>query len=354
MQSIAIEKNQVKNYDNIQYFSTSCCEEINFVIDYFNYQEIAHKALLLSFIKSINTLCINDKIFSLLSIKLKPTLSKADLKAIVRGLESTAKVLNIHIIGGDTIVGDDLEFHFVFFTSYQASKINFSDYYCEYFNKIAYQEDLDYFHKVRLPLTLSTAYKKALVSFDDNFKDQKLSHKEDFFISCFHYQDIGDDGVVLGDLIYAMDSFCQDVHFKIEWFSYEEIATKALLINISDMLAMNANINLALVILSHDNHLGEKNLAKLKQALEKTTLQYGIKTLEIQTQIGKKLDFHILLSGTKNKKVLTRKGIKPKDLLAFTGNLGTCKKDLEKLLSKRPINANSKFKKTLVKRKIYL
>ena len=61
---------------------------------------------------------------------------------------------------------------------------------------------------------------------------------------------IGDDGAVVGRKIYAMDLFCEGVHFKIPHFSYYQIAQKALLVNISDILAMGAKPKYALLGIS--------------------------------------------------------------------------------------------------------
>ena len=71
--------------------------------------------------------------------------------------------------------------------------------------------------------------------------------KESFFISLFDTKYIGDDGAVIGDTIYSKDLFCEDIHFKREWMSLEEISYKSMLINISDAIVMNAKPLYALI-----------------------------------------------------------------------------------------------------------
>jgi thiamine-monophosphate kinase len=44
-----------------------------------------------------------------------------------------------------------------------------------------------------------------------------------------------------------MDAFHEDVHFKRSWMSPAQIARKAMLINLSDVVAMNATPLYALV-----------------------------------------------------------------------------------------------------------
>ena len=65
-------------------------------------------------------------------------------------------------------------------------------------------------------------------------------NKEDYFISLFKSKKIGDDGAVIGDYIYSNDAFFENVHFKKEWLSLDQIAYKAMIVNISDAIAMNA------------------------------------------------------------------------------------------------------------------
>ncbi len=53
-------------------------------------------------------------------------------------------------------------------------------------------------------------------------------NKEEYFISGFKSNKIGDDGAVIGDLVYSKDLFCEDVHFKLSWMSLKNIAKKSL------------------------------------------------------------------------------------------------------------------------------
>ncbi|MDR2342313.1 MAG: thiamine-phosphate kinase, partial [Campylobacteraceae bacterium] len=64
--------------------------------------------------------------------------------------------------------------------------------------------------------------------------------KESFVISQFQNEFIGDDGAVVGKWVYSKDIFAEDIHFKKEWLTLSQIAKKAMLVNISDAIAMNA------------------------------------------------------------------------------------------------------------------
>ena len=74
--------------------------------------------------------------------------------------------------------------------------------------------------------------------------------KEQYLIDSLSSRYIGDDAAVVGDTLYSMDAFFEDTHFKREWMSMEQIGQKAMLVNISDAIAMNAKPKYALVTLS--------------------------------------------------------------------------------------------------------
>jgi len=65
--------------------------------------------------------------------------------------------------------------------------------------------------------------------------------KENYLISLFKNSFIGDDGAVVGEWVYSKDLFCEDIHFKEKWMSLKQIAKKAMLVNISDAIVMNAH-----------------------------------------------------------------------------------------------------------------
>jgi len=77
-------------------------------------------------------------------------------------------------------------------------------------------------------------------------------NKENFFINLFHSKYIGDDGAIVNNatkkkLIISSDSFFENIHFKRQWFTLYQIAQKAMLINISDAIVMNAKAKYAIL-----------------------------------------------------------------------------------------------------------
>ena len=169
-------------------------------------------------------------------------------------------------------------------------------------------------------------------------------NKEDFFINEFDKNStfIGDDGALIGKYVYSMDAFFENVHFKKEWMTLKQIARKAMLVNISDAIAMNAKPKYALLSVAIPNNYSKKDLKELASGFKEVASEYGIKIIGGDTISNKKLDISITIV-SKTKKATLRSGIKKDDLICYTGTLGTCKKDLNTLLIGGKISKKSKF-----------
>ncbi len=169
-------------------------------------------------------------------------------------------------------------------------------------------------------------------------------NKEDFFINEFSTNSkfIGDDGALVGEYVYSMDAFFENVHFKKEWMSLKQIARKSMLVNISDAIAMNAKPKYALLSVAIPKDYSKKDLKDLASGFKEIAKEYGIKIIGGDTISNKKLDISITII-SKTKKAILRSGIKKNDYLCYTGDLGTCRKDLNTLLIGGKISKNSKF-----------
>jgi thiamine-monophosphate kinase len=167
-------------------------------------------------------------------------------------------------------------------------------------------------------------------------------NKEDYLINKLSSKYIGDDGAVIGNKVYSMDAFFEGVHFKREWMSLKQIARKAMLVNISDAIAMNAKPLYALVTLSLPKDISTDDIDEILASLHKVASEYTCEIIGGDTIAGERLDFSItIISETQN--ALTRKGLKEGDLLAFTGVLGESKKDLNRLFNSEKISDKSRF-----------
>lgn len=168
-------------------------------------------------------------------------------------------------------------------------------------------------------------------------------NKEDFFISCFKKSSIiGDDGAVIGELVFSQDAFFENVHFKREWLSLGQIARKAMLVNISDAIAMNATPLYALLTVAIPPSLSRKELMELAEGFILAADEFGITIIGGDTIANVKLDISITIISV-TKRPVFRTGIKPGDMIAYTGDLGSCKRDLERLQRGKKIAKDSKF-----------
>ena len=178
--------------------------------------------------------------------------------------------------------------------------------------------------------------------------------KEEFFIKQFKSRYIGDDGAVINreegkgkrkgrseKEVIASDSFFEDIHFKREWFSLEEISYKASLINISDMIAMNAKPKFAILNVAFPN-FSLKEIKELANGFKKAASEFRYEIIGGDTIKNDKIAISVTHIGY-SKNPVYRKA-KLNEFVAFTGDLGNVKKDLIKVLRFNKISKNSKFK----------
>lgn len=160
---------------------------------------------------------------------------------------------------------------------------------------------------------------------------------------------IGDDGAVVFDklhknekYVYSMDAFFEDVHFKKDWLTLFQIAQKSMLVNISDAIVMNAIPKYALLSIAIPSFYTKEDLEELAKGFKKVSKEYGIEIIGGDTISNTKLDISVtIVSATKNP--IYRSGTKKGDLICYTGELGSAKKDLDKLFNNQKIDQNSKF-----------
>ncbi|RUM71369.1 MAG: thiamine-phosphate kinase [Sulfurovum sp.] len=167
-------------------------------------------------------------------------------------------------------------------------------------------------------------------------------NKEDYLISKISSSYVGDDGAVVDNRVYSMDAFFENVHFKRDWMSLSQIARKAMLVNLSDAIAMNAKPLYALVTLSLPKNIDVQEIDEIVESLHKVAKEYSCEIIGGDTIAGERLDFTItIISQTDN--ALTRKGLQEGDFLAYTGTLGESKRDLNRLFNGEKISSSSKF-----------
>jgi len=165
---------------------------------------------------------------------------------------------------------------------------------------------------------------------------------ENYFISLFQNNRIGDDGAFIDGFVYSKDAFFEDIHFKSSWMSYYQIARKAMLINISDAIAMNAKPKYALLCVAMPSNISKSKMRELACGFKDIAKEFDLEIIGGDTISNTKLDITITII-SQTKRPLLRSKAKLGDIFAYTGELGSSKKDLKKLLSGGFIHKNSKF-----------
>ena len=169
-----------------------------------------------------------------------------------------------------------------------------------------------------------------------------MADNESFLIRQLHSKQIGDDGAVIGDTVYTMDAFCEDTHFRRAWMTPAQIGRKAMLVNLSDAVAMNAVPRYALVTVALPRDFSREAIAELVHALEATAREWGVEIIGGDTVGGEKLHLSIaLISHTEAP--LMRTGVRTGDLMAYTGNLGESKRQLARLEAGESLPENARF-----------
>jgi len=153
---------------------------------------------------------------------------------------------------------------------------------------------------------------------------------------------IGDDGAVIGEWIYSKDIFFENVHFKRQWLSCYQIGYKAMIINISDAIAMNAKPKYALVGAAMPKQMSLSDMGELALGMRECAREFGVEIIGGDTISNAKLDLSITII-SKSSNPLTRRGMKPGDMIAHTGNIGSSLRHLRYLIAGGSVHTKSRF-----------
>jgi|TARA_B100001964_G_scaffold245559_1_gene333420 thiamine-monophosphate kinase len=152
---------------------------------------------------------------------------------------------------------------------------------------------------------------------------------------------IGDDAAVVRFdkkhyLLLTTDTLVEDDHFNLKWFKPEQIGSKAIESNVSDIAAMGGFPKYALISLTLPKNTNTIFLNKLYNGINKNCKKYKISIIGGNLSSGNKISITISLIGLVEKKNLClRSDAKVNDLICVTGNLGSSKAGLELLRHKK-------------------
>jgi len=139
---------------------------------------------------------------------------------------------------------------------------------------------------------------------------------------------IGDDAAVLNykgkTVVVTTDLLVEGVHFDLSYMPLKHLGYKAVVVNLSDVYAMNANATQITISIAVSNRFPLEALEELYAGIEAAASIYGIDVVGGDTTSSTSgLLISITALGELNKDdVVYRNGAKPNDLLVVSGDLG--------------------------------
>ncbi len=168
----------------------------------------------------------------------------------------------------------------------------------------------------------------------------------------FHFRSgkgIGDDASVvkIGDLyqLITTDLLIENIHFKLDYYTLEEIAYKSLAVNLSDIAAMGGKADYFYLGLGCPKAWGESKIFDFFSGLKKGCSRWSIELAGGDFSISPVMFISITMVGTAARPVF-RSGAQARDLIGVTGVTGESAVGLqllEKGIAGEPLAAKHKI-----------
>ncbi len=161
---------------------------------------------------------------------------------------------------------------------------------------------------------------------------------------------IGDDAAVIDfkdqQTVVTTDLLVEGVHFDLSYMPLKHLGYKAVMVNLSDVYAMNATASQITVSIAVSNRFPVEALEELYSGIELAAKIYNIDVIGGDTTSSTK---GLLISVTAlgygpKEDIVYRKGARPNDLLVVTGDLGAAYMGLQILEREKEVfkvNPNS-------------
>ncbi|UOB19453.1 thiamine-phosphate kinase [Abyssalbus ytuae] len=139
---------------------------------------------------------------------------------------------------------------------------------------------------------------------------------------------VGDDAAVLDfenkKVVVSTDFLVEGVHFDLSYVPLKHLGYKAVVVNISDICAMNANPTHITVSIAISNRFTLEAVEELYSGMELAAKQYGVDIIGGDTSSSNKgLIISVTAIGEANETDITyRNGANSNDLLVVSGDLG--------------------------------
>ena len=139
---------------------------------------------------------------------------------------------------------------------------------------------------------------------------------------------IGDDAAVLSfkdkNTVVSTDLLAESIHFNLSYMGLKHLGYKAIVVNLSDIYAMNAHATQVTVSIAVSNRFGVESLEELYAGIHLACKTYGVDLVGGDTtssQSGLLISVTAIGQVDPERQTL-RSGGKPNDLLVVSGDLG--------------------------------
>ncbi|CAN5469043.1 thiamine-phosphate kinase [soil metagenome] len=149
---------------------------------------------------------------------------------------------------------------------------------------------------------------------------------------------IGDDAAAVSIderriQVITTDALVEGVHFDRTFIPMRYLGRKALAVNVSDIVAMNARPHVATVAIGVPNDVSVEQMEALYGGIAEAAAEYGVTVVGGDTTAAQRMFISITVTGEVAPERLTRRsGAQPGDLLCVTGDLGASAAGLKLLL----------------------
>jgi thiamine-monophosphate kinase len=171
---------------------------------------------------------------------------------------------------------------------------------------------------------------------------------------------IGDDAVVLdygGDpVIVTTDLLVEGIHFDLMYYPLKHLGYKAIVVNLSDICAMNAIPKHVTVSIAISNRFSVEAIDELYEGMRKACEAYDVDLVGGDTSASLKgLTISVTALGSVAKERITyRDGAKPGDIVCITGDLGAAYLGLQILEREKQVYLASPTSQPELNEKKYL
>ncbi len=134
--------------------------------------------------------------------------------------------------------------------------------------------------------------------------------------------------------VVTTDALVEGVHFDRTYVPLRALGWKAVAVNVSDVVAMNARPRFATVALGLPNNLSVEGAETLYAGIAQACERYGLAVVGGDTTASARLTLSVTVIGEADEAdVVYRRGAQPGDLLCVTGDLGSAAAGLQVLIA---------------------